>query len=169
HPELNPTFAEAQLRFLYSKGAFNEFQTQTTNLRNLNFGRFVEDTEVLIAPLNEQHRIVAKLEKLLDKVDSCQKRLSKIPILLKRFRQAVLAAACSGRLTADWREGRDSEYEWPIRRLSEVGDITGGVTKNAKRQQMTLQMPYLRVANVYENRLKLDEVLKIGVTVHEWE
>jgi len=104
HPELNPTFAEAQLRFLYSKGAFNEFQTQTTNLRNLNFGRFVEDTEVLIAPLNEQHRIVAKLEKLLDKVDSCQKRLSKIPILLKRFRQAVLAAACSGRLTADWRE-----------------------------------------------------------------
>jgi restriction endonuclease S subunit len=104
HPELNPTFVEAQLRFLYFKGAFNEFQTQTTNLRNLNFGRFVEDTEMLIAPLNEQRRIVAKLEKLLDKVDSCQKRLAKIPILLKRFRQAVLAAACSGRLTEDWRE-----------------------------------------------------------------
>jgi type I restriction enzyme S subunit len=57
-----------------------------------------------LAPLNEQLRIVAKLEKLLDKVDSCQKRLAKIPILLKRFRQAVLAAACSGWLTADWRE-----------------------------------------------------------------
>jgi type I restriction enzyme S subunit len=60
--------------------------------------------EVPLAPLNEQRRIVAKLETLLGKVDACQKRLAKIPILLKRFRQSVLAAACSGRLTADWRE-----------------------------------------------------------------
>jgi type I restriction enzyme S subunit len=51
-----------------------------------------------LPPINEQRRIVAKLEKLLDKVDSCQKRLAKIPILLKRFRQAVLEHACSGRL-----------------------------------------------------------------------
>jgi type I restriction enzyme S subunit len=52
---------------------------------------------------------VAKLEKLLGRVDACQQRLEKIPALLKRFRQAVLAAACSGRLTADWRE--DDSYE----------------------------------------------------------
>src|SRR5207248_2346011 len=48
--------------------------------------------------------IVAKLKKLLGQVDTCQLRLAKIPVLLKRFRQSVLAAACSGRLTADWRE-----------------------------------------------------------------
>lgn len=57
-----------------------------------------------IPPLNEQHRIVKKLEKLLAKVDTCKQRLDKIPNILKRFRQSVLAAACSGRLTADWRE-----------------------------------------------------------------
>jgi type I restriction enzyme S subunit len=66
--------------------------------------RFMEETGIPLAPLNEQSRIAAKLELLLDKVDACQKRFAKIPILLKRFRQAVLAAACSGRLTADWRE-----------------------------------------------------------------
>jgi type I restriction enzyme S subunit len=60
--------------------------------------------QVRLAPSNEQRRIVSKLEKLLDKVDSCRKRLAKIPILFKRFRQAVLDAACSGYLTADWRE-----------------------------------------------------------------
>jgi type I restriction enzyme S subunit len=59
---------------------------------------------ICIAPLEEQRRIVAKLETLLGKVDACQRRLAKIPRLLKRFRQSVLAAACSGRLTADWRE-----------------------------------------------------------------
>ena len=66
--------------------------------------RFLKEVTVPIPPLNEQRRIVAKLEELLTKVDASQKRLAKIPVILKRFRQAVLAAACSGRLTADWRE-----------------------------------------------------------------
>jgi type I restriction enzyme S subunit len=65
---------------------------------------FIEELEVPLAPLAEQRRIVTKLETLLAKVDASQQRLSKIPALLKRFRQSVLAAACSGRLTADWRE-----------------------------------------------------------------
>lgn len=60
--------------------------------------------DVPLPPLNEQRRIVAKLEKLLAKVDTCKERLDKIPGILKRFRQSVLSAACSGRLTADWRE-----------------------------------------------------------------
>ena len=69
----------------------------------------VVDFEMPLAPLAEQRRIVAKLETLLGKVDVCQRRLAKIPRLLKRFRQSVLAAACSGRLTADWREGRTTD------------------------------------------------------------
>jgi len=59
---------------------------------------------VPIPPLAEQRRIVAKLEKLLSHADSCHQRLVKVPALLKRFRQSVLGAACSGRLTADWRD-----------------------------------------------------------------
>src|SRR6185295_6565285 len=67
------------------------------------------EDEVVVPPLGEQRRIVAKLETLLGKVDASQQRLAKIPVLLKRFRQSVLAAACSGRLTADWREERAAE------------------------------------------------------------
>ena len=65
---------------------------------------FIEQLELPLAPLAEQRRIVAKLEALLGQVDACWQRLEKIPTLLKRFRQSVLAAACSGRLTEDWRE-----------------------------------------------------------------
>lgn len=64
----------------------------------------IRSLKIPLAPTIEQRRIVEKLEKLLGKVDACQKRLERIPLILKRFRQAVLAAACSGRLTADWRE-----------------------------------------------------------------
>lgn len=62
----------------------------------------VIDFEIPLPPLNEQKRIVAKVETLLGIVDASQQRLAKIPGLLKRFRKAVLAAACTGRLTADW-------------------------------------------------------------------
>lgn len=58
-----------------------------------------------IAPLAEQTRIAQKLDKLLAQVDTLKARIDGIPALLKRFRQSVLAAAVSGRLTEEWRAG----------------------------------------------------------------
>jgi len=80
-----------------------EDNSSSTTVAIVNKGRFSQ-APIRLAPLPEQRRIVVKLEKLLGQVDACQQRLAKIPTLLKRFRQSVLAAACSGRLTADWRE-----------------------------------------------------------------
>ena len=57
-------------------------------------------------PLAEQKRIVAKVEELLARVNAARERLARVPAILKRFRQSILAAACSGLLTADWREKR---------------------------------------------------------------
>jgi len=48
-----------------------------------------------LAPQIEQDRIVAKLDAILERVNACQRRLDKIADLLARFRQSVLAAACS--------------------------------------------------------------------------
>ncbi|MCZ8531371.1 restriction endonuclease subunit S [Alteromonas sp. PRIM-21] len=59
---------------------------------------------VPVAPLEEQKRIADKLDSVLSKVEAAQARLDKIPTILKRFRQSVLAAATSGELTKDWRE-----------------------------------------------------------------
>jgi type I restriction enzyme S subunit len=88
--------------FFRSADGFEEIQEAVKGV-HLTSGR-ARLMIIPFAPLNEQLRIVAKLEKLLGIVDACQKRLSKIPTLLKRFRQSVLAAACTGRLTADWRD-----------------------------------------------------------------
>ncbi|WP_300177513.1 restriction endonuclease subunit S [uncultured Aliivibrio sp.] len=59
----------------------------------------MENWEVSIPPLPEQIRIANKLDSILSKVDKAQARLNKIPAILKRFRQSVLAAATSGELT----------------------------------------------------------------------
>jgi type I restriction enzyme S subunit len=65
---------------------------------------FMKQLSLPLAPLAEQERIVASLEDILAKAHTCHERLNNISGLLRRFRQSVLAAACSGRLTSDWRE-----------------------------------------------------------------
>ncbi|GDX98650.1 hypothetical protein LBMAG48_10540 [Phycisphaerae bacterium] len=65
--------------------------------------RFASNTLVPIVPLPDQRRIVRVIEQLAARVDAARARLAAVPTILKRFRQAVLAAACSGRLTEDWR------------------------------------------------------------------
>jgi type I restriction enzyme, S subunit len=78
-----------------------------------------------LPPLAEQKRIVAKVETLLARVNAARQRLAKVPALLKRFRQSVLAAACSGRLTEEWREThapeRGADLIARVRSLISVG------------------------------------------------
>ncbi len=60
----------------------------------------VKGYEFPLPPLNEQTRIANKLDELLAQVDTIKARVDAIPAILKRFRQSVLAAAVSGKLTA---------------------------------------------------------------------
>jgi type I restriction enzyme, S subunit len=57
-----------------------------------------------LPPLNEQKRIVAKIEALQERSQRVKTELDAIKPLLDQFRQSVLAAAFRGDLTADWRE-----------------------------------------------------------------
>lgn len=57
-----------------------------------------------LPPLNEQKRIVAKLDAIMPRIEAVKARLDKVPGILKRFRQSVLTAAVTGKLTEQWRE-----------------------------------------------------------------
>ncbi len=68
----------------------------------LNQGK-MRIVELPIPPLNEQRRIVAKIEALQARSKKAREALEAIPPLLEKFRQSVLASAFRGDLTADWR------------------------------------------------------------------
>ncbi|MDX5437233.1 MAG: restriction endonuclease subunit S, partial [Pontibacter sp.] len=59
---------------------------------------------LILPPLAEQKRIVAKLDEAFQHLDTLRARLERIPELLKNFRQSVLTQAVTGKLTKDWRE-----------------------------------------------------------------
>jgi type I restriction enzyme, S subunit len=75
---------------------------QTTNLASISISK-LGALPVHVPPLNEQRRIVAKLEELLARCRRAKDALDAIPPLHKRLRQSVLAAAFRGDLTAEWR------------------------------------------------------------------
>ena len=132
---------------------------------NVN-GTTLSNILVPLPPLPEQRRIVAKLEKLLAKVEASQKRLERIPTILKRFRQSVLAAACSGRLTEDWRSGR--EVVWGETTIGEVEEFIGsGITpKGGRSVYVSSGIPFIRSQNVYPSGLVLDDVAYITPEIH---
>lgn len=71
-------------------------------MNNVSLGD-IKSFGIKIPPLDEQTRIAQKLDELLAQVDTLKARIDAIPTLLRRFRQSVLTAAVSGRLTEEWR------------------------------------------------------------------
>lgn len=103
------------------------YRSISKNIESLGTGTTVKGIrlEVLKAlqfalpPLAEQKVIADKLDTLLAQVETTKARLERIPNILKRFRQSVLAAAVSGKLT-------EEKTKFFDRRFSKLGDV--GVT-----------------------------------------
>lgn len=106
-------------------------------------------------PLPEQERIVTRIEELFSELDKAVKTLQTTKQQLAVYRQAVYSSVYSG--IAE------------LKPITDFFEITGGLTKNSKRSELPIKMPYLRVANVYYNRLDLSEIKNIGVTESEVE
>ncbi|MBI1916487.1 MAG: restriction endonuclease subunit S [Planctomycetes bacterium] len=117
-----------------------------------------------LPPLAEQKRIVAKVEALLAWVNAARERLSRVPAILKRFRQSVLASACSGRLTASWPPKSAAEVSsgdgalpegWQSVQFKEVcEEITVGHVGPMAKEYVESGIPFLRSQNVREFRFE---------------
>ncbi|MCP4408903.1 MAG: restriction endonuclease [Gammaproteobacteria bacterium] len=57
---------------------------------------------------------------------------------------------------------------WTWLKLYDISEVSGGLTKNQKRNALLKKMKYLRVANVYADKLLLDKITEIGVTEEEF-
>lgn len=81
-----------------SKSEARGMTRQTLNTRS------VELAQVPVAPLNEQRRIVEKIDALFAHSKKAKESLDRIPALLEKLKKSILAAAFRGDLTKDWRE-----------------------------------------------------------------
>jgi type I restriction enzyme S subunit len=61
---------------------------------------------ILLPPIPEQQRIVAKLDRLFEHTRRAREELAQIPRLIEHYKQAFLGAAFRGELTPDWRKDK---------------------------------------------------------------
>ncbi|MFZ2651265.1 MAG: restriction endonuclease subunit S [Burkholderiaceae bacterium] len=132
-------------------------------LAHITKGKF-DDSTVPLPDIAEQRRIVAEIEKQFSRLDEAVANLQRVKAKLKRFRASVLKAATDGKLL-----GGDNKTNWRDALIGEVGQVISGLTKNPKREALPRKMPYLRVANVYANELRLSDIEYIGVADKEVE
>ena len=101
---VDATFLMHALRISSVRKHFEANATGTSDsMRNLSQPK-MESAPVLLPPLNEQRRIVAKLESLQERSRRARDSLDAVPALLDKLRQSILAAAFRGDLTRDFRE-----------------------------------------------------------------
>ncbi|MFL6198959.1 MAG: restriction endonuclease subunit S [Thermoanaerobaculia bacterium] len=181
HPEVDPAFVALALHHRYERGDFDAWQSQTTNIRNLDFQEFLRGVTLPLPPVAEQRRIVARAGELLAQIRQIRGRLSRLPRILKRFRQSVLADAYSGRLTEDWRTRRPDREparfsdatDWQVPEPLEVPEIPESWTLVALNDLVSVfqygastradgdartGVPMLRMANIQDGRMDLSSL-----------
>ena len=120
--------------------------------------------ELPIPPLPEQQAIVAKIEELLSDLENGKQQLQTAQQQLKVYRQSLLKWAFEGKLTNKKVKEGELPKGWKWVKLNEACKIIGGVTKGRDLKGKTsIQLPYLRVANVQDGYLDLRQIKTIEV------
>jgi type I restriction enzyme S subunit len=120
---------------------------------------------LVVAPHAEQTRIVTKVDALLAPVKAARQRLAKVPAILKRFRQSVLAAACSGRLTADWRE-KQNLLEPASQLVLRIGELRRERHEYASKEAKNVGEAKVRDYDNYHPNVRED--LALNELPNEW-
>jgi type I restriction enzyme S subunit len=79
----------------------------------------VRDIEIPLAPLNEQNRIVDKLDELLSELEKGKEQLQTSLEQLKVYRQTILKHAFEGKLSEGWR-GKQKKLKTPAELVAEI-------------------------------------------------
>lgn len=109
--------------------------------------------EVPLPPIPEQRGIVARIEELAAKINEAR------GLRKKALEEAeAFVASVSNELFSE-----QHMRCWPSRSFEEVAEIRSGVTLGRTLRGKTVRLPYLRVANVQDGYLDLNQIKEIDV------
>lgn len=97
----SPMISNKWIYFLF-KGVDFKKLAHSTVMPSLPLSK-INNLEIPIPPVNEQHRIIAKVEALFSELDKGIENFKTAREQLKIYRQALLKHAFSGKLTEQWR------------------------------------------------------------------
>lgn len=121
---------------------------------NVN-GQVLGEVQFPVAPLIEQRRIVAEIEKQFTRLEAGVAALRRVQANLKRYRAAVLKAACEG--------------DWPQKPLGEIAEVRLGKMLDKAKHVSGRKLPYLRNVNVRWGKADTDDLREMYFKDEELE
>ena len=148
-PAVDPTYLFGYIKSPAVQEKIEDMQSGSTNQVELNRSEILS-TIVPVAPFPEQRRIVAKVDGLTARTARARKELDRIPTLIARYKQRLLALAFSGELTARWRHERGREFGEEV----VLGDVATGFNYGtAAKSSPSGIVPVLRMGNIQDGKL----------------
>lgn len=136
-------------RFLESHDYWSQLALMSAGnaVQNVNAQKLAK-IELPLPPLAEQKVIAETIDTLLAQVETTKNHLERIPEILKLFRQSVLSAAVSGKLTEEWRKGK--EIVWQSLIMDDIGEVKGGkrLPKGDELVEDNTGFPYIRAGQL---------------------
>lgn len=133
---------------IYSETKFSFYQCLTLEFPNRGYARhnaFLQKCLFYLPPLEEQGRIVEKIEELFSDIDNGIKDLKTAQAQIKQYRQSVLKYAFEGKLykTSEWKEVKLNSISMKIG--------SGATPKGGKHSYYKAGIPIIRSMNVLMN------------------
>lgn len=134
-------------QLLRGKGDFIAYAQHAVNQSSLNQKKILQFVFIL-PPIAEQEEIAQRVDRAIGHVDELKSRLETLLTTLKTFRQSVLNAAVTGKLTENWNV---SSKTWNIELLSQIGCLERGKSKHRPRNDIRLfgnKYPFIQTGEV---------------------
>jgi type I restriction enzyme S subunit len=128
-----------------------KFEGRGTTISGLT-KKQLKDVAFPLPPLNEQRRIVTRIEELLSELDSGIESLKIAREQTNVYRQSVLKHAFEGKLTAQWRERNGSRLEVAAQHLSQLagGESTVSDSEREKLSKLPYGWTYIKLGQIID-------------------
>lgn len=164
HPDID-------LQYFFKLFTYQIDEILKSNLRgsammNLTSVKDLKLVKFPIAPLNEQKRIVAKIEKLFSNLDNSDKYLLHLEKQLKRYRKSVLKSAFEGELTKEWRERNNILF---LNKIGKIGEYCDCIVPNRdKPKSFSGNIKWITTPLLTEKSIIIDySQAQYGLTIEE--
>ncbi|ALM82341.1 restriction endonuclease subunit S [Bordetella sp. N] len=130
--------------------------------------------KVRLPELDVQRRIANYLDRETARIDGLIAEKERMLVLLEEKRAALISRVVTRGLDPNLPlKSYGQEWlgeipaHWGLQRLKQLAEVRGGLTLGKQYSGELLEYPYLRVANVQDGYLKLDDVLTVEVPASE--
>ncbi len=127
----------------------------------------IAEMRIPLPPLPEQRKIAAILTAVDETIEKTEAVIEQLGVVKKAMMQELLTRGLPGRHTR-FKETEIGEIpeEWEICTVREAGEVVAGKAKNKRLDAPN--RPYLRVANVFDGRIDISDVLQMPFTDAEF-